>query len=70
MAVMSYQMAKRDGFENTRPACWSTQPSVESTVIGWNDSSWDLQRGLDVVEDLPLDVWALEQPLFQRQNAA
>ncbi|MEO8151511.1 MAG: hypothetical protein ABI605_00470 [Rhizobacter sp.] len=32
----------------------------EGAGFGWNDSSWDLMRGLDVVEDLPLDAWALD----------
>ena len=31
------------------------------TTRGWYESSWDLQRGLDVCEglplDLPMDVW-------------
>ncbi len=30
--------------------------------IGWTDSSWDLARGLDVVEDLPPDAWPAEFP--------
>jgi hypothetical protein len=28
--------------------------------IGWTDSSWELARGLDVVEDLPPDAWPAE----------
>jgi hypothetical protein len=70
MAVMSYQMAMSGDFENTRPAPWAAASAHEAPVIGWNDSSWDLQRGLDVVEDLPLDAWPLEQPLASRHNAA
>jgi hypothetical protein len=30
--------------------------------IGWTDSSWELARGLEVVEDLPLDAWPVEFP--------
>jgi hypothetical protein len=60
MAAVSFKMAKSDGFENTRPApmmpvAMSARPEVGG--IGWNDSSWDLQQGLQVVEDLPLDAW-------------
>jgi hypothetical protein len=40
-----------------------------SGSIGWNDSSWDLLRGLDVVEDLPLDAWPLELLAFQPAQA-
>jgi hypothetical protein len=32
----------------------------EWSGIGWADSSWELARGLEVVEDLPLDAWPLE----------
>jgi hypothetical protein len=28
--------------------------------MGWNDSSWELQRGLDVVEDFSPDAWSRE----------
>lgn len=28
--------------------------------IGWTDSSWELARGLEVVEDLPADAWPVE----------
>lgn len=30
--------------------------------IGWTDSSWELARGLEVVEDLPVDAWPMEFP--------
>jgi hypothetical protein len=43
---------------------------IDRSGIGWNDSSWDLLRGLDVVEDLPLDAWPLEQLAFQPAQAA
>jgi hypothetical protein len=66
MVLVDDQMAMSDDFENTRPARWATASSIEAPVIGWNDSSWDLQRGLDVVEDLPLDAWPLEQPVIYR----
>jgi hypothetical protein len=41
--------ARRTG---AAPADWSG--------IGWTDSSWDLARGLEVVEDLPPDAWPAE----------
>lgn len=34
--------------------------SGEWTGIGWTDSSWELARGLDVVEDVPPDAWPAE----------
>lgn len=34
--------------------------SGEWAGIGWTDSSWELARGLDVVEDLPPDAWPEE----------
>jgi hypothetical protein len=33
---------------------------TEWSGFGWNDSSWELQRGLDVVEDLPPEAWPQE----------
>lgn len=37
---------------------------------GWNDSSWELMHGLEVVEDLPLDAWPLDGlPLSPSFNA-
>jgi hypothetical protein len=32
----------------------------EWVSMGWNDSSWELQRGLDVVEDFSPDAWSRE----------
>jgi hypothetical protein len=52
MAVMSVQMKTNDRIETRRMAASASElPSV-----GWNDSSWELLRGLDVAE-VPLDAW-------------
>jgi hypothetical protein len=53
MAVMSFHMKTSDGFEVRRTGA----VQAEWSGIGWNDSSWELLRGLDVVEDLPPDAW-------------
>jgi hypothetical protein len=34
--------------------------SGEWAGIGWTDSSWELARGLDVVEDVSPDAWPAE----------
>jgi len=52
MAVMNVQMKSSDRIETRRiGAAPNELPSV-----GWNDSSWELLRGLEVVE-VPLDAW-------------
>lgn len=38
--------------------------------VGWTDSSWELARGLEVVEGLSLDDWHIDPwheptPMFQ-----
>ncbi len=35
----------------------ATPGAGERPGIGWTDSSWELRRGLEVVEDLPLALW-------------
>lgn len=37
----------------------------EWTGVSWTDSSWELAHGLEVVEDLPPDVWPPEFPSGQ-----
>jgi len=56
MAAKSFQMKTDDEFEphHTRIA------QAEWSGIGWNDSSWELLHGLDVVEDFSLDAWPRE----------
>lgn len=61
MAVMSFQMKTNDGFEARRTGV----VQAEWSGIGWNDSSWELLHGLDVVEDLPLDAWPQEPLVTQ-----
>ncbi len=58
MAAMSFQMKTSDGFEVRHTGA----VQAERPGIGWNDSSWELLHGLDVVEDLPLDAWS-QDPL-------
>jgi hypothetical protein len=56
MAAKSFQMKTNDESEPRH----ASVAQAEWAGFGWNDSSWDLMRGLDVVEDLPLDVWSRE----------
>lgn len=56
MAVMSFQIKTNDGVEVRR----TDALQGEWSGIGWNDSSWELARGLDVVENLPADAWPQE----------
>ena len=66
MSAAGFQMRVNDLSEvrgkGTVPVDWSG--------IGWNDSSWELRHGLDVVEDLPPDAWPLEPPVVQLPKAA
>ena len=67
MAKMSYQMKTNDSFDARRRA----DMPAERPSIGWNDSSWELLHGLDVLEDLPPDAWPLEDswPAQRTTNA-
>ena len=66
MAAMSFQMKTIDGFEvHHRRAA-----QAEWSGMGWNDSSWELLNGLDVVEDLPSDAWPQGDELTQAASLA
>lgn len=53
MAAMGFDVKSMDvsGVSHPAPA------TAEYSGFGWNDSSWDLKRGLEVIEDIPLDDW-------------
>ena len=53
MAAMGFQMDTSDEPEVRRAGL----AQAEWSGIGWNDSSWELMRGLDVVENLPPEAW-------------
>lgn len=38
----------------------ATRSAGEWSGICWTDSSWELRRGLEVVEDLPPALWPRE----------
>ena len=56
MASMSFQTQGNEGSEHRRAGAGH----AEWSGIGWNESSWDLKRGLDVIEDLSLEAWPHE----------
>ena len=53
MAKMGVQMKANDLPETRR----AEAASAEWSGTGWTHSSWELQHGLEVIEDLPLDDW-------------
>ena len=56
MATMNFQTNTSDFFDAHRSR--AAQSACLGT--GWSDSSWELLRGLDVIEDLPPDAWPLD----------
>ena len=52
-----------------KPAAGSTD---RPPANGWHDSTWDLRRGLEVVEDIPFDLLPAEWQMatFNAQYAA
>lgn len=65
MAVVSFQMKTNDGVDVRRTGA----VQAEWSGLGWNDSSWELAHGLDVVEDLPPDAWPQELQVPQPAKA-
>jgi hypothetical protein len=56
MAARSFHMKTNSESEPRHASV--AQP--ERVGMGWNDSSWELLRGLDVVEDFSPDAWLRE----------
>jgi hypothetical protein len=56
MAARSFHMKTNSESEPRHASV--AQP--ERVGMGWNDSSWELLRGLDVVEDFSPDAWSRE----------
>lgn len=67
MALVSYPMSMREESEPRRQA--AVAPAADFAGVAWNDSSWDLKHGLDVVEDLPPDAWPQDGLLAQKSFA-
>lgn len=54
MAAMSFQTQGSEATDHHHRGCGHT----ERGGIGWNESSWDLMRGLDVIEHPSLEAWS------------